>query len=124
MRIALPVSTAAGLAIIAFYAGVTALILFYVVGVLISFPLSQNGMVRHWARLLHTEADPSAPQRVLGRCWDQLLHNQSALRRKGMLLSMPGVMVTSVPWQLNSSERLKALQPSVASADACRGIFG
>jgi amino acid transporter len=33
-----------------------------------------------------------------------LLHNQSALRLKGRLLFQPGVMVTSVPWQLRSSE--------------------
>ena len=33
-----------------------------------------------------------------------LLHNQSALRLKGRLLFTPGVMVTSVPWQLESSD--------------------
>jgi hypothetical protein len=32
-------------------------------------------------------------------------------------------MVTSVPWQLNSSERLKAHQPHAAPGDARRGIF-
>jgi hypothetical protein len=32
-----------------------------------------------------------------------LLHNQSALRLKGRLLFTPGVMVTSVPYQLRSS---------------------
>ncbi|NEE58380.1 hypothetical protein G3M55_79305, partial [Streptomyces sp. SID8455] len=31
-------------------------------------------------------------------------HNQSALRLKGRLLFTPGVMVTSVPYQLQSSE--------------------
>jgi hypothetical protein len=36
---------------------------------------------------------------------------------------MPGVMVTSVPWQLTSSERVKALQPQSAPGDARRGIF-
>jgi hypothetical protein len=40
---------------------------------------------------------------VVGRWWEQLLHNQSALRLKGRLLFQPGVMVTSVPWQLDSS---------------------
>jgi len=29
----------------------------------------------------------------------------------------------SVPWQLNSSERLKTLQPHGAPGDARRGIF-
>jgi len=44
------------------------------------------------------------PEYVLGRWWEQLLHNQSALRLKGRLLNQPGVMVTSVPYQLRSSQ--------------------
>ncbi|BBZ14313.1 DNA-binding protein [Mycobacterium branderi] len=63
------------------------------------------------------------PEYVVGHWWEQVLHNQSALRLKGRLLFMPGVMVTSVPWQLTSSERLKTLQPHVAPGDARRGIF-
>lgn len=43
------------------------------------------------------------PEYVVGRWWEQLLHNQSALRLKGRLLFTPGVMVTSVPFQLQSS---------------------
>jgi amino acid transporter len=43
------------------------------------------------------------PEYVVGRWWEQLLHNQSALRLKGRLLFTPGVMVVSVPWQLHSS---------------------
>ncbi|MCU1623838.1 MAG: DNA-binding protein [Frankiales bacterium] len=45
------------------------------------------------------------PEYVVGRWWEQLLHNQSALRLKGRLLFQPGVMVTSVPYQLESSDR-------------------
>nr|WP_116376578.1 APC family permease [Mycobacterium sp. MFM001] len=63
------------------------------------------------------------PEYVVGHWWEQVLHNQSALRLKGRLLFMPGVMVTSVPWQLTSSERLKTLQPHIAPGDARRGIF-
>jgi amino acid transporter len=63
------------------------------------------------------------PEYVVGHWWEHLLHNQSALRLKGRLLFMPGVMVTSVPWQLNSSERLKTMQPHAAPGDARRGIF-
>ncbi|OBK39968.1 DNA-binding protein [Mycobacterium sp. 1245111.1] len=63
------------------------------------------------------------PEYVVGHWWEHVLHNQSALRLKGRLLFMPGVMVTSVPWQLNSSERLKTLQPHAAPGDARRGIF-
>jgi hypothetical protein len=43
------------------------------------------------------------PEYVVGKWWVHLLHNQSALRLKGRLLFEPGVMVTSVPWQLSSS---------------------
>ncbi len=43
------------------------------------------------------------PEYVVGRWWEQLLHNQTALRLKGRLLFTPGVMVTSVPYQLQSS---------------------
>ncbi len=46
------------------------------------------------------------PEYVVGHWWEHLLHNQSALRLKGRLLFTPGVMVTSVPWQLSSSESL------------------
>ena len=42
------------------------------------------------------------PEYVVGHWWEHLLHNQSALRLKARLLFQPGVMVTNVPWQLNS----------------------
>ncbi len=41
------------------------------------------------------------PEYVVGRWWENLLHNQSALRLKARLLFEPGVMVTNVPWQLD-----------------------
>jgi len=44
------------------------------------------------------------PEYVVGKWWEQILHNQSALRLKTRLLYQPGVMVTSVPYQLQSSE--------------------
>src|SRR5205823_10096882 len=43
------------------------------------------------------------PEYVVGHWWEHLLHNQSALRLKTRLLFTPGVMVTSVAWQLRSS---------------------
>ena len=46
------------------------------------------------------------PEYVVGKWWEHLLHNQSALRIKGRLLFEPGVMVTSVPFQLESSSTL------------------
>jgi amino acid transporter len=63
------------------------------------------------------------PEYVVGHWWEQVLHNQSALRLKGRLLFMPNVMVTSVPWQLSSSERLKTLAPQSAPGDARRGFL-
>lgn len=63
------------------------------------------------------------PEYVVGHWWEQVLHNQSALRLKGRLLFIPNVMVTSVPWQLNSSQRLKALQPRATPGDARRGFL-
>ena len=47
------------------------------------------------------------PEYVVGHWYEHLLHNQSALRLKGRLLFTPGVMVTSVPYQLESSELAK-----------------
>ncbi|WP_371682418.1 APC family permease [Kitasatospora sp. MMS16-BH015] len=45
------------------------------------------------------------PEYVVGRWWEHLLHNQSALWLKSRLLFTPGVMVISVPWQLSSAGR-------------------
>ncbi|BFO17855.1 APC family permease [Streptomyces sp. KM77-8] len=45
------------------------------------------------------------PEYVVGRWWENLLHNQSALRIKARLRFTPGVLVISVPWQLISSVR-------------------
>jgi amino acid transporter len=53
------------------------------------------------------------PEYVVGHWWEQLLHNQSALRLKGRLLFTPGVVVASVPWQLTSSEGQTGLEDTV-----------
>ncbi|CAJ1583668.1 APC family permease [[Mycobacterium] wendilense] len=64
------------------------------------------------------------PEYVVGHWWEGVLHNQSALRLKGRLLFMPNVMVTSVPWQLNSSDRVNISQPpGSAPGDTRRGII-
>ncbi len=58
------------------------------------------------------------PEYVVGHWWEQLLHNQSALRLKTRLLFTPGVMVVSVPYQLASSagaaDRPEPLAPGAA----------
>jgi hypothetical protein len=64
------------------------------------------------------------PEYVVGRWWEQLLHNQTALRLKGRLLFTPGVMVTSVPWQRKSSEALADRVEGTAPGAARRGDVG
>jgi amino acid transporter len=43
------------------------------------------------------------PEYIVGHFWEQVLHNQSALRLKTRLLFERGVMVTNVPWHLSSN---------------------
>ena len=62
------------------------------------------------------------PEYVVGHWWEQVLHNQSALRLKARLLFLPNVMMTSVPWQLNSSERVRQLEGQSAAGDVRRGF--
>lgn len=67
------------------------------------------------------------PEYVVGRWWEQVLHNQTALRLKGRLLFTPGVMVISVPFQLASSReaarRFEAEGPAYKAGDIRRGIY-
>ena len=44
------------------------------------------------------------PEYVVTQWWQQLLHNQSALRFKARLLFTPGVVVVSVPYHLGVGE--------------------
>jgi hypothetical protein len=62
------------------------------------------------------------PEYVVGRWWEHLLHNQSALRLKGRLLFEPGIMVTSVPWQLESSEGKDLERTDSSPGDIRRGV--
>ena len=68
------------------------------------------------------------PEYVVGRWWEQLLHNQTALRLKGRLLFTPGVMVTSVLYQLQSSQIARAREERelarVKAGDLRRGAIG
>jgi amino acid transporter len=54
----------ASLLIVVFNANVTRLIQLYILGVFLSFTLSQAGMVRHWGRALVTAADSRERRRV------------------------------------------------------------
>lgn len=60
------------------------------------------------------------PEYVVGRWWEQVLHNQSAFRLKTRLRMMPGVMVISVPYQLESSERAIERQSEFNAPGAVR----
>ena len=70
----------------------------------ITAPDHRVRQVRARAAARATSSSSTSPSTSLGHWWEQLLHNQSALRLKGRLLFTPGVMVASVPWQLRSSE--------------------
>ncbi|MFC6238258.1 APC family permease [Longivirga aurantiaca] len=61
------------------------------------------------------------PEYVVGHWWEQILHNQSALRLKSRLLFQPGVMVCAVPWQLASSEGLVDRPEPIAAGAVRRG---
>jgi len=63
--------------------------------------------------------DVYVPEYVVGRWWEALLHNQSALRLKTRLRFTPGVVVVSVPYQLRSS-RLIADRPETFGAGSAR----
>ncbi len=64
------------------------------------------------------------PQYVLGHWWEQLLHNQSALRIRARLIFTPGVMVATVPWQLRSAEGAETRFEGPAPGDVRRGEPG
>jgi amino acid transporter len=61
------------------------------------------------------------PQYVLGHWWEQILHNQSALRLRARLLFTPGVMVSSVPWQLASAAGAEERMDGPAAGSVRRG---
>ncbi len=52
------------------------------------------------------------PEYVVGHWWETLLHNQSAIRLISRLRYQPGVMVTSVPWQMESSGHASGPSPA------------
>ena len=61
---------------------------------------------------LHDIVTVYVPEYVLGHWWEQVLHNQSALRLKTRLLYQRGVVVASVPYQLQSAKRALAAAKS------------
>lgn len=47
------------------------------------------------------------PQYIVGRWWENVLHNQTSLRLKSRLLFVPNVVVATVPWRLRSFTRAR-----------------
>ncbi|MEJ7629869.1 MAG: APC family permease, partial [Nocardioidaceae bacterium] len=73
----------AGFAVVliyAFDAQVTRLIQLYIVGVFVSFTVSQTGMIRHWTRLLRTEQD----------------RNQRGRMQRSRVINTIGLVVTAL----------------------------
>jgi len=70
----------AAMLIVAFDADVTRLIQLYIIGVFVSFTLSQAGMVRHWSRELRTVSDARTRRAV----------------HRSQMINLTGAAVTSV----------------------------
>jgi hypothetical protein len=73
--------------------------------------------VRRYPRGPHDVITVLLPEYVAGRWWQQLLHNHSALRIKSRLRYQPGVVVTSVPYQLRSGAA-RANRPDTGDRDS------
>ena len=58
------------------------------------------------------------PEYVVGKWWEQLLHNQSALRLLARLRFTPGVVVTSVPYLLESGRARRSVAARVTRPSA------
>jgi len=63
-----------------------------------TFGASESSHRGMWSRF-------SSPSSSSVHWWERLLHNQSGLRLKSRLLFQPAVMVTSIPYQLQSSDQ-------------------
>ncbi len=56
------------------------------------------------------------PEYVVGSWWEQLVHNQTALRVKNRLHYEPGVLIASVPWRLLSAKNVLGGAPTEESS--------
>lgn len=45
------------------------------------------------------------PEFIVGRWWETFLHNRESARLRALLLDVPGVVVSAVPWQLSDDAR-------------------
>jgi hypothetical protein len=63
------------------------------------------------------------PKLVVGHWWEHVLHNHRANRIRKQLMYVRGVMVTLVPWRLESAEYVNPLSRRPLPGDARRGEF-
>ncbi|WNM25713.1 APC family permease [Demequina capsici] len=78
------------------------------------------GPVLEYVRSLHRESPRDVvvvyvPEYVVGRWWERFLHNKASQRLRDQLLSVPNVVVSAVPWQLESA-RVRSAQVRASRA--------
>ena len=66
------------------------------------------GPVMEYVKSIHRESPRDVvvmyvPEYIVGRWWEQFLHNRSTSRLRSLLLRTPGVVVAAVPWHLESA---------------------
>ncbi len=50
------------------------------------------------------------PQFLVAHWWENAMHNQTALRLRRALLTVPGVVITTVPWKLGEDDEVEGRQ--------------
>lgn len=50
------------------------------------------------------------PQFLVRHWWENAMHNQTAVRLRRALLSVPGVVITTVPWKLGEDDEVEGRQ--------------
>ncbi len=68
------------------------------------------GPMLEYVKSLHRASPREAvfvyvPEYIVGRWWEQLLHNRNTARLRAQLLNVPNVVVSAVPWMLESARR-------------------
>ncbi len=60
------------------------------------------------------------PEYIVGKWWEQLLHNRNTARLRAQLLQVPNVVVAAVPWKLESARELMLHANGEATAPSVR----
>ena len=77
------------------------------------------GPVLAYVKSLHLRSPREAvfvyvPEYIVGRWWEQLLHNRNTARLRAQLLNVPNVVVSAVPWKLESARRDRTIATVLA----------